>query len=454
MSLINDMLRDLDQRLEPGGTVPGSASGITASGEGRRRSRVVFGCLMTGCLLVGLLLFFYLSGDSGFFGATPKTIAPELASGPSVALPPLVPVSEETLPAPVTLIPPPEENTAAELVAVEFSGDPGSAHVTLEFSGLTEYRFEQQETAGRQFAFRFPQAVIGRQLHIPDSQDDHLLAQFSLRPGADSLLLLMALNSEGRVDAIRAGQLADDRFRITIGIARSAPLPVQEPSVAVAAATPAKPLADHRPAPAEKIETETPKLDKSVSPVAPDIAAYRLGLAQVKDGAWSAARASFRRAIALRPDFVGARVQLAALLQQQKQLEAAAQVVGQGLELAPENPVLRKLSARLMLASQRYSEGVSLLSATPQPAFEEDQEYHALLAVLLQEDGRYQDAGKIYRRLVTLQPGNETWWFGLGVCADQSDNRSLARQAYGTALNLPALRGDLRDYAQRRLQKL
>ncbi len=463
MSLINDMLRDLEQRGDHKPNWDQAAAAVFADGKNRRRVVIVLCCLV----LVGSVSSFFLYSKLKSEPA-PETVS-RVAVQPSFAE---VQQREDVAEAPVVDTLPAAESssthtsatpvveTALELSALDLVAEPDMLVFKLHFSTIPEYRLDQNNDGNKRLVITFPTAIIGRRLTVPDFASASLLKEFSLKPGNNALQLLVDLKREGIIDAVQTRTSATE-FLLTITIKQSdneglpsKALPkAPETSVPVttkAAITESMPVQSV----SEKTASTGAKIDKVTVKVEPGVSAYRAGLRQLTQGQMRAAKDSFYQALKERPELIDARMQLIGLLQQQHQMPEAAQVLHQGLELTPEDPVLRKLLARQLMTDKDFDQAIALLSAAPQPELARDQEYYALLAVLYHDAGQYQSALKTYQNLVQVQPANATWWFGLALCADQIRDLTIARNAYQTALQLPTLRADLQVYARQRLQQL
>ena len=69
-----------------------------------------------------------------------------------------------------------------------------------------------------------------------------------------------------------------------------------------------------------------------------------------------------------------------------------------------------------------------------------DAEYRATLAALLVNLGRHGEAARQYEQALDLQPGEGTWWMGLGLALEAQGRTGDAQAAYRRALaagNLP-----------------
>ncbi len=147
-----------------------------------------------------------------------------------------------------------------------------------------------------------------------------------------------------------------------------------------------------------------------------------------------------------------ARMLLAGLYINQQRKQQAESLLVEGLALHPLHAPFAKLHAQLLVEQAREQEAIqSLQSALPGAG--QDAEYHALLAGLYQRNGEPGTAADHYRTALQYAPDRGEWWLGLGLSQEQAGNRAEARAAYGQALKLP-LNAALQNYAGMRLKQL
>lgn len=204
---------------------------------------------------------------------------------------------------------------------------------------------------------------------------------------------------------------------------------------------------DHRPQPSDGVT-------KQMLPLSPRDQARQLyvkALERMQRGNLLDAEALLRRALALAPDSSEARASLAALLiQQNRQTEAAALLVA-GLRSQPGDPDYAKLYGRL-LAGEGHTKQAVMVMETALPAAGNDPGFHALLAALYQRLGRNREAAAQYRSALSSQPAQAVWWMGLGISLENLQADQQAAAAYQQALALPGLDNRLRDYVAGRLR--
>ncbi|MDH3561638.1 MAG: tetratricopeptide repeat protein [Gammaproteobacteria bacterium] len=147
-----------------------------------------------------------------------------------------------------------------------------------------------------------------------------------------------------------------------------------------------------------------------------------------------------------------ARLVLASLYINQQRKQQAETLLAEGLTLNPRHAPFAKLHAQLLVEQTREQEAIqSLQSALPGAG--QDAEYHALLGGLYQRNGEPGTAAGHYRTALQYAPGHGEWWLGLGLSLEQAGNSAEARAAYGQALKLP-LDSALQNYVGTRMKRL
>ncbi|MFO8025157.1 tetratricopeptide repeat protein [Thiohalophilus sp.] len=131
----------------------------------------------------------------------------------------------------------------------------------------------------------------------------------------------------------------------------------------------------------------------------------------------------------------------------------AATLLKEGVSLAPQNSTFAKLYARVLLKQGKAAQAITVLERQP-PQMGVDSDYHALLAAIYQQAGYHLKAAATYRDLLRLNPRQGNWWIGLGISLEQLQKYTEARSAYKRARNSPALPGNLKEFAEKRLSAL
>ncbi|MCP5357090.1 MAG: tetratricopeptide repeat protein [Pseudomonadales bacterium] len=132
---------------------------------------------------------------------------------------------------------------------------------------------------------------------------------------------------------------------------------------------------------------------------------------------------------------------------------AAQSMLDAGLALEPGRAGYRKLQARVLLGEGQAPQAVTLLSNRP-PAIVEDIEYHDLLATAYLSSQDYESAARTYEALVQQNRSEARWWYGLASAWDALGRARDAALAYEQAMKLPSLSAALRQRSQQRIAEI
>lgn len=144
---------------------------------------------------------------------------------------------------------------------------------------------------------------------------------------------------------------------------------------------------------------------------------------------------------------------LATLLLAQHDLGQAESIVDDGLVLAPNYSAFKKIKARLLMQKADMAQAMQLLSTVP-PLVSDDPEYHELLASLYQQNSQHAKAVLSYQALLRIDSKQGRWWTGLGISLEAQGSAKEALASYQAAMQTTNLDAGLRQYSQARLQHL
>lgn len=167
--------------------------------------------------------------------------------------------------------------------------------------------------------------------------------------------------------------------------------------------------------------------------VDPGFAPARANLAHLlyDSGQYEAALLQFKRLVEVAPDARDAQAGLAATLLHLERVEEASQVIAAALSIAPSDPQLAILAARLEIRAGEFEAAIARL--TPLTAGRSDLAVHALawLAAAQVAAGRPRRAVSAAERAIELAPDDALASFALGVSlkqlADPAAKRWLQR---------------------------
>lgn len=470
MSLINQMLRDLDSRPETG------RSGTVRAVNSQRRSRL----WLVGGLVLAAGLGVVIAFVEPFFGSAPTaadgnpTIEPEPAA------------REDGTPASAG-------DKPVRLTAIEQVSTREGPRLRLAFSGDSDYRRRAAE-ADRlvietpaepvpELDQTLPPAVEGIERIADADEEARLVVRLTGwragplvaeagRDGGDRLLLTLEpvqpVAAEPEPPVVDTGK-ADDSAETEPAGAPAGESESLATEISEQARESANPSNGVSTAPAE---TETaPDTANADQPAEASMSRQRREPTPSERAAehWSAAReaaqagrvreaeSAMRRVLALVPGHVPARTALTELLVEQGRLGDADQLLAEAATaegLAPgDRGYFLRQRARLWMNADDFERAIELLeAAAPDPAGEP--ETASLLAGLYYRAGRHQSAVDWYEALLESPPRRSAWWMGLGLAREAVGEYSAAVTAYRRALEGDGLRPSVRDYLSERIREL
>ncbi len=429
MSLVNDMLRDLDaRRAAPSERVP--LEGLYAVDEegARRRERnrrlrlgsiFLSAVILTG-LLVGLMI-------GRIVGRTPE--------GPVLADP--TPVAAVAAPQVLEILP---QHVNGRFV-LQLLLDQSVAYQRTDESGAVSLRLPGLRLSGEPRNGRL-------------QQDGRSLSWRVEPQGNDVLVLLVGLGDQLQVsDRLEP---AGARWQLWLE-AQMLATPAEQVDLT---ALPA----------AEEVSTapaENPAWQVRTEPVSQPAPAAR---PQVSITARPADPLAEARQAMLDQDYAGAVQQLERVHRQQPRDADAIRLLARAylgagqqdkllgwlpalLAQIGDDSELRILLARAQLQSGQTQAAVATL-AQRRPLLARDPGYHALLAATYQQTGQWRESAEVYRQLVDLRPQQAAWQLGLAIALEQLEQPQQAAQHYQLALRGQGLDDGARRFAISRAQTL
>jgi MSHA biogenesis protein MshN len=224
--------------------------------------------------------------------------------------------------------------------------------------------------------------------------------------------------------------------------------PPASPSVALSPAVPAQSVT---PDTAKQVA-----LNKQVKELTPQLHAeneYRRGSTLAQQGRSAEAIAALETALQLDPQHAAARQTLVALLIEAKRQDDAIRRLREGLQLDPSQAGMATILARLQVDRGELKPAIETLQRSSSYA-DDRADYQAFLAALLQRDGRHRDAIDRYALALKRSPQNGIWWMGQGISLQAENRTAEAIDAYNRAKASGSLSPDLRAYVEEKLSGL
>lgn len=450
MSLINDMLRDLQRRetLDQDRVFNGVKPNASL-GANRPLGLVVF------LVLLGLLL----AAAVGWFGfrdqgaAAPLTVTPSPAetSEPSPrSAPAVVPVESET-------------ETLSTLTSVTAVAGPSRLSLRLQWRGESEPSVDSDEQE-HWLRLRFPNT---ESLASPPVIESEVLRYLRVAERRDELTMDLGFNQAVNWEASRR-RVGDEReLHLLVTwtpsesepVAESKPEPAQAeaPHPSPASAEPSPTVSADAPKVVDQPETSSPStpMVKSSPRLTPEQESEKLArqaAAASKQGDTARAATLYEKALAIRPDYHEARLAYVEMLSDVGRRGDAGAALLDAVERWPGHAAYRLTLARRLLAGGDSAAAVSLLEAGV-GASDRQGEIAGTLAALYQQQGRYEQSVAMYRKALLANDRHGIWWTGLGISLESAGDPAQARAAYREAAGL-GLSGDVRSFVESRLEAL
>jgi len=179
------------------------------------------------------------------------------------------------------------------------------------------------------------------------------------------------------------------------------------------------------------------------------------------DGKWAFAQErsslavrSLQHALDLYPGHLPARELLVEILGKEGKTGEAMFLMAEGLEIAPDYVVFKKKYARLLMEQGDDDAAAKVMLNGGLPTVDEDPEAHVILASLYQRLGESFLAAQTYRNLLVAWPQTGAFWVGLGGALEGQQLSEEAIVCYQRGLETKDLRQDLSQYAKKRLRLL
>ena len=180
---------------------------------------------------------------------------------------------------------------------------------------------------------------------------------------------------------------------------------------------------------------------------------YRKAILLLQQGKAAEASDNLEAALKLDPQHIGARQALIGILLDNKRADDAARIAREGLGLDLRQPGLAMILARLQLEKGDLHPAIDTLQRTL-PYAADHADYQAFLAALLQRDDTHTQAIEHYLQALQKAPQNGVWWMGLGISLQADQRLAEAREAFTRAKAAGTLSPELLAFVDARLGQL
>jgi MSHA biogenesis protein MshN len=182
-------------------------------------------------------------------------------------------------------------------------------------------------------------------------------------------------------------------------------------------------------------------------------AEFRRAVQLVNQGRMAEGMDGLRKSLQIDPGYETARQTLVALLLEAKRLDEASAVLQVGVALNPANTGFAMLLARVQVERGDVPGALALLQ-NHAPADGANADYHGFTAALYQRLGQHEQAVGQYQAALQLVPSVGVWWIGMGISQEALDQPKAALVSFQRAKATGTLAPDLLDFADQRVKLL
>ncbi|GAD00949.1 tetratricopeptide repeat protein [Agarivorans albus] len=165
------------------------------------------------------------------------------------------------------------------------------------------------------------------------------------------------------------------------------------------------------------------------------------------------ARKEFQKALQLDHQAHEVREQLAALMFGRGELRSAVSLLEEGLQLSPMRGSFRVMLARIFVQQDNLVQAIYYLESA-EPSIIGNVDYYAMLAGLAQRLDKQELALTSYQKLVKHEPSRARWWLGYAIANDKLGSYQEALAAYQQAELMGQLSSNSRDFVVNRIRQL
>ncbi len=450
MSLINDVLKDLDNRhsndqpmRRSGGRRPPPLQPV----ESPRRPISV--AITAGAVLGGVILVM-LGFWGGLFESTQANVPASdgaLVLGNAVTQD--IAVSNDKVVAPADPV-----VDSAQVLAMTVRQDSRGEQLELLLSRAVAHRL--QDRSDTQLVIHLPATVL--RAHLPDVANSRLIEAIDIQQNDADLLMQISLANKAGVQTYllsEAGRarLVVELFNTSGGQPATAGAAQADPGLASIEPPEIEPLVARQvEGLVEPAQASFSKTVKQVSPAELDQATSDEALELARRGQVRAAIQKLEAFTASAQLHQQASGTLATLLLSSGKLQDALQVLVSARSSYADDHTLQKLHARILLEQGSYAQALAVLDEAPLEAM--DAEHLALRASLQQRTGAHGQAVSSYDRLLAQHGEEAPWLVGRAISLEALGQGDNARTTYRQALRISEIDATLKSYASDRLKAL
>lgn len=412
MSLINQMLRDLDARQAEGDAqaLPGQTVALPAQ-AGRPRTGILLGGLCLGAAMLAAAGWFWLQPQAS------SPASPTLASGVPQAR-----LTSDTAVAQSASVTPATTQIASSVPSAVIPESPSARENPVQSSG------EPQPVSPTNSK---PLVRVAPVSHAFPSS-----AASAIQLKLDELLTFNVRSRGNEKDALATGGgEAVDRSSIVAKSARP-----DAPEKGGAWEKTDKPAS----------ETGTLRIEK-IDRHDPGAGLYQNGLEALRQGRLKDAIEQLQFALRENPKLIAARQTLLRVYVDQRDWDEAQSLLREGLALMPDQAGWAMGLARIQVERGQSEQAWETLQKYDALAGR-NADYQGFAGVLLQHMKKPHEAAERYRAALKLRPREGRWWYALGTALEEDGQATEAMEIYRRALALGGLTPSMAESIEKKLK--
>lgn len=180
---------------------------------------------------------------------------------------------------------------------------------------------------------------------------------------------------------------------------------------------------------------------------------FRRGVDLLKRGRAIEAEAAFNASLQADVRHRGARQALVALAFERSELESARRLLAAGLAIEPAQPDFAVALARIHVEQGDLNGALAAMQPTIAAATSHP-DFHVLRGTILQRLKRSGEAADAYRSALHIQAKLPQAWIGLGMSLEALEKKPEAAEAFKRALAAGPVSADVRTFAEQRIRAL
>ena len=203
----------------------------------------------------------------------------------------------------------------------------------------------------------------------------------------------------------------------------------------------------------ERTPAPAPVMVKEVSPQQKAESEFKQATVYQQQGRNTEAIQALQRALILDQTHMPARQLLVSLMLDSKRYDDAMRELRAGLALDSHQVNFAMVLARILVERAKLNEAVEVLQKSA--AFAQDRpDYLAFIAALQQKLNHHKEAIAYYRLALERHSQNGVWWMGLGISLQADGHYKEAIEAFQQAKVQPGLGADLIAFVDQRISQL